>query len=149
MSAAGLTDEQITEYRDAFDLFDQDGSGAISIDELKEVMKKLGNDTSQSDLQSMVNEIDKNGDGEIDFNEFIILMSNKFEDSNLEDEIRQAFRSFDQDGDGFIDAEELKNVMRNLGDNISDEHVKEMISEADIDGDGKVNLEEFIRMMKG
>ena len=58
-----------------------------------------------------------------------------------EEEIREAFRVFDKDGNGFISAAELRHVMTNLGEKLTDEEVDEMIREADIDGDGQVNYE--------
>jgi len=58
-----------------------------------------------------------------------------------------AFRVFDKDGNGFISAAELRHVMKNLGEKLTDEEVDEMIREADIDGDGQVNYEEFVTMM--
>ena len=58
-----------------------------------------------------------------------------------------AFRVFDKDGNGYISAAELRHVMTNLGEKLTDEEVDEMIREADIDGDGQVNYEEFVTMM--
>jgi calmodulin len=57
------------------------------------------------------------------------------------------FRVFDKDGNGYISAAELRHVMTNLGEKLTDEEVDEMIREADIDGDGQVNYEEFVTMM--
>ena len=57
------------------------------------------------------------------------------------------FRVFDKDGNGYISAAELRHVMTNLGEKLTDEEVDEMIREADIDGDGQVNYEEFVAMM--
>ena len=54
---------------------------------------------------------------------------------------------FDKDGNGFISAAELRHVMTNLGEKLTDEEVDEMIREADIDGDGQINYEEFVKMM--
>ena len=54
---------------------------------------------------------------------------------------------FDKDGNGFISAAELRHVMTNLGEKLTDEEVDEMIREADIDGDGQINYEEFAKMM--
>jgi calmodulin len=56
-------------------------------------------------------------------------------------EIPKAFRVFDKDGNGFISAAELRHVMTNLGEKLTDEEVDEMIKEADLDGDGLVNYE--------
>ena len=69
------------------------------------------------------------------------MMARKIGDNNGEDEIREAFRVFDKDGNGFISAAELRHVMTNLGEKLTDEEVDEMIREADIDGDGQVNYE--------
>ncbi|KAI8422064.1 hypothetical protein MSG28_009960 [Choristoneura fumiferana] len=87
------------------------------------------------------------GNGTIDFPEFLTMMARKMKDTDSEEEIREAFRVFDKDGNGFISAAELRHVMTNLGEKLTDEEVDEMIREADIDGDGQVNYEEFVTMM--
>jgi len=73
-------------------------------------------------------------------------------DTDSEEEIREAFRVFDKDGNGFISAAELRHVMTNLGEKLTDEEVDEMIREADIDGDGQVNYEglclTFVELIK-
>ena len=79
------------------------------------------------------------GNGEIYFPEFITMMAKKMKDTDSEDEIREAFKVFDKDGNDFISAAELGHVMTNLGENLTDEEVDEMIREADLGGDGQVN----------
>ena len=81
------------------------------------------------------------GNGTIDFPEFLTMMARKMKDTDSEEEIKEAFRVFDKDGNGFISAAELRHVMTNLGEKLTDEEVDEMIREADIDGDGQVNYE--------
>lgn len=54
---------------------------------------------------------------------------------------------FDKDGNGFISAQELRHIMTNLGEKLTDEEVDEMIREADVDGDGQINYDEFVDMM--
>ena len=81
------------------------------------------------------------GNVTIDFPEFLTMMARKMKDTDSEEEIREAFRVFDKDGNGFISAAELRHVMTNLGEKLTDEEVDEMIREADIDGDGQVNYE--------
>jgi EF-hand domain pair len=83
----------------------------------------------------------RTGNGTIDFPEFLTMMARKMKDTDSEEEIREAFRVFDKDGNGFISAAELRHVMTNLGEKLTDEEVDEMIREADIDGDGQVNYE--------
>ncbi|XP_022173746.1 calmodulin-alpha isoform X1 [Myzus persicae] len=138
-----LTEEQIAEFKEAFSLFDKDGDGTITTKELGTVMRSLGQNPTEAELQDMINEVDADGNGTIDFPEFLTMMARKMKDTDSEEEIREAFRVFDKDGNGFISAAELRHVMTNLGEKLTDEEVDEMIREADIDGDGQVNYEDF------
>lgn len=81
------------------------------------------------------------GNGTIEFNEFLHMMSKKMKETDKEEELREAFRVFDRNGDGFISSSELRHVMTNLGEKLTDEEVEDMIREADLDGDGLVNYE--------
>ncbi|KAK7504254.1 hypothetical protein BaRGS_00004558 [Batillaria attramentaria] len=142
-----LTEEQIAEFKEAFSLFDKDGDGSITTKELGTVMRSLGQNPTEAELQDMINEVDADGNGTIDFPEFLTMMARKMKDTDSEEEIREAFRVFDKDGNGFISASELRHVMTNLGEKLTDEEVDEMIREADEDGDGQVNYDEFVKMM--
>ncbi|KAE8289642.1 Calmodulin-1 [Larimichthys crocea] len=147
IKADQLTEEQIAEFKEAFSLFDKDGDGTITTKELGTVMRSLGQNPTEAELQDMINEVDADGNGTIDFPEFLTMMARKMKDTDSEEEIREAFRVFDKDGNGYISAAELRHVMTNLGEKLTDEEVDEMIREADIDGDGQVNYEEFVQMM--
>lgn len=81
------------------------------------------------------------GNGTIEFNEFLHMMSKKMKETDKEEELKEAFRVFDRNGDGFISAPELRLVMTNLGEKLTDEEVEDMIREADLDGDGLVNYD--------
>ncbi|KAK2105488.1 calmodulin-like 3 [Saguinus oedipus] len=142
-----LTEEQITEFKEAFSLFDKDGDGCITTRELGTVMRSLGQNPTEAELQDMMREIDQDGNGTVDFPEFLGMMARKMRDTDSEEEIREAFRVFDKDGDGFVSASELRHIMTRLGEKLSDEEVEEMIRAADTDGDGQVNYEEFVRML--
>ena len=71
--------------------------------------------------------------------QFLVMVTPMNGDTN--EEIQEAFRVFDRDGDGFISAAELKHVMNNLGEKLTDEEVDQMIIDADRDGDGKIDFE--------
>lgn len=74
-------------------------------------------------------------------------MARKIKDVDNEEELREAFRIFDKEGNGFISAAELRHIMMNLGEKLTEEECNEMIREADIMGDGNINYEEFVTMM--
>ena len=142
-----LTEEQIEEFKEAFELFDKNNDGSISPLEFKTVMESLGQNPSDEEVADMIKEVDQDHDGRIDFPEFLVMMVNKMNDGDTDEEIVEAFHVFDRDSDGLISEGELKQVMTNLGENLTDEEVKEMIELADVDGDGKINFEEFKKMM--
>ena len=78
----------------------------------------------------------------IDFNEFVAMMVRQMKSPQDDEiELKESFRVFDKNGDGYITANELRQVMLNLGEKLTDDEVDEMIREADADGDGKVNYE--------
>jgi len=122
-----LTEEQIAEFKEAFSLFDKDGDGTITTKELGTVMRSLGQNPTEAELMDMINEVDADGNGTIDFPEFLTMMARKMKDSDSEEEILEAFKVFDKDGNGFISASELRHIMTNLGEKLTDEEVDEMV----------------------
>lgn len=87
-----------------------DGDGTITTKELGTVMRSLGQNPTEAELQDMVNEVDADGNGTIDFPEFLTMMARKMKDTDSEEEIKEAFKVFDKDGNGFISAAELRHV---------------------------------------
>jgi len=144
-----LTEEQLNEYRQAFAAFDKDGNGEITSEELGEMMRSLGLEPSETELQDIINEVDLDSTGSIDFDEFVTMMAKRVPKVDAETELRQAFKVFDRDGSGTIDTEELRHVMKSLGENLTDEQIDEMIREADKDGDGTVDYNEFVQLLGG
>ncbi|PIK49690.1 putative caltractin [Apostichopus japonicus] len=143
-----LTEEQKQEIRDAFDLFDTDGTGTIDAKELKVAMRALGFEPKKEEIKKMIQDVDREGSGTIDFNDFLTLMTSKMSEKDSKEEIAKAFKLFDDDETGKISFKNLKRVSKELGENLTDEELQEMIDEADRDGDGEINEQEFLRIMK-
>lgn len=142
-----LTIEQIGMYQDAFQRF-CNAEGSCDSSQVGPIMRTFGQNPAEAEIQDMVNQVDKDGSGMIDFPEFLMMMALKADYENAEDQIREAFQVFDGDGNGFINRGELSVVMQNLGEKLKQEEIQTMIDEADMDGDGQINYEEFYTMMK-
>lgn len=135
-------------------------TGQITVKELGTVMQSLGLNPSDSELQDMLNEVDADNSGAIDFNgnfelvspvpdstdmktEFLVMMARKGTGSDPEKELREAFKVFDRDGTGTISKDELRHVMKSLGENLTEDEIDEMLKMADKDGDGTIDCKPF------
>merc|ERR1719469_917167 len=109
------------------------------------MLNSLGQNPTEAALQQMIDDVDADDMGRIDFPDFLSLMARKMKDTDTEEELIEAFKVFDIDCDGFISGSELRTAMTNLGEKLSDVEVDEMIREADMDGDGQINYDEFVK----
>lgn len=121
--------------------------GTIELHELQQVMRKLGQNPTEGELIEMINSVDDNGDNEIDFEEFLVLMKSRVGERDPEKELRDAFAVFDSDGSGSIDRKELKRLMKKLGQALTEAELDAMMDEVDTNGDGEISFEEFKAMM--
>jgi calmodulin len=101
---SSLTPEQIAEFREAFALFDKNGDGTIEANELYEVMKSINLSATKEEIDDMIREVDTDGDGNISFDEFVVMMQ---KGGDEDAELREAFNVFDKDKNGFIDRDEI------------------------------------------
>lgn len=138
--------EQIAEFKEAFQIFDKDGDGSITIKELDIVMRTLGQETSEEILKKMIKEVDDDESQTIDFREFLGLMERKIRENDTEAELLEAFKIFDRDNNGLISLQELRFVMTK-GEKLKEEEINDLIREADVNGDGYIDYEEFVRAM--
>lgn len=135
-----------------FKKFDANGDGKISITELGSILNALGTVTPEEELKIVMKEIDKDGDGYIDLNEFIEFQRGGCSlegDHAVDDEkeLREAFNLYDQNKNGKISANELHSVLKSLGEKCTLKDCRKMIASVDVDGDGSVNFDEFKKMM--
>merc|ERR1711907_142618 len=99
----------------------------IDVRELKAAMRALGFEVKNEELKKMVSDVDNDGNGTIEFAEFLEMMTGKIGEKDSREDIEKVFKLFDED--------------------IDDEELQDMINQADRDGDGEINLDEFYRIM--
>jgi calmodulin len=141
--------ETLKHFREVFDMFDKDKSGTISCSELRAITNALSMNLSEPQLKKMIAAADKNGDSVLSFDEFVTVLNNTstrvFNDAML----LSAFQQYDANGDGHITGRELREAMRKVGEDLTDDEITSMMKAADQDGDGVVDYKEFVRLMGG
>merc|ERR1711988_1905337 len=106
-----LSEEQLDEIREAFSLFDSDASGAIDVRELKAAMRALGFEVKNEGLKKMVTDVDNDGNGTIEFAEFLMMMTAKMGENIDDEELQDMINQADRDGDGEINIDEFYRIM--------------------------------------
>merc|ERR1712139_332709 len=120
----------------------------MGVRELKAAMRALGFEIKNDELKKMVTDIDNDGSGTIEFVEFLAMMTGKMGEKDTREDIEKVFKLFDDDSTSKITFKNLARVAEELGENIDDEELQDMINQADRDGDGAINVDEFYRIMK-
>lgn len=157
----GLNDKEKQELQSIFDMFDKNKDGKISCEELGVVLRTLGHRYSQAEVEEMISNADKNDNGFVEYDEFLLLMkrwSANVAEQGLDEETREAenaretFKAFDVDGNGYIDRHELRFIMSRLPKSpgekdIDEKDIDEMFRLADLNGDGLIDYEEFTLLM--
>ena len=154
-----LSPEQIEHFRDAYNIFDKNGDGGVTVNELAHVMRCIGQEANDQEVRRMFSEVDRDGSGEISFEEFLEIMQMQLgskaaasSEASLSgeftrDDWAQAFKIFDLNGDGFIDPSELGTVLANMGEKLESFELLEMVQEVCTDESGKLSLDMFIDVM--
>jgi len=132
--------------KDCFTLYDKDNDGKIAVQDLGLVIRSLG----QNPTEAEVNDIAKNmirgpTFGLPELTQVIASMAAG--SRNKQEEVRESFSVFDRDGTGMISAAELRHVMTNIGEKLSDQEIDEMIREVEVDRDGQIAYEDMVRLM--
>uniref|UniRef100_A0A0K0ELS2 EF-hand domain-containing protein n=1 Tax=Strongyloides stercoralis TaxID=6248 RepID=A0A0K0ELS2_STRER len=152
-----LNEVSLKKINEAFEMCDENGKGLISIKKLKVVMRALGFEPRQAEvdqlsegLKEIAGRKTKNKE-EFTVGELSELLTEKFVKCDIDEatsELKSAFKMFDKDQKGFINFEDLKRVVGELGENINDDELWDMIKEADATKNGHVNENDFMAMMK-
>ena len=135
----------------AFDLFDTECTGAIDVKELRVAMRALGFDIPKEDVKALSDKIATTGkDGRIciTFDSFTEAMAERILGRDSREEIAKAFSLFDEENSGKITLNTLRKIAKDLGEQMTDQELEEMIAEADGDNDGEVTLDDFVKVMQ-
>ena len=143
--------EELAEFREIFDLVDKDKGGSISRDELGELMDTLGIRASKEEIDLMINEIDEDNNGEIDFEEFVAVMSRKVNANYTSAEVKSAFKAFEMDGSsGYVTIDSLRKALMSYGtEKLSLQQANDLLSQLEQDSKGRVNYIDYVNMMMG
>ncbi|XP_067009143.1 troponin C, isoallergen Bla g 6.0101 [Anabrus simplex] len=147
-----LHPEQVAGLKKAFDAFDREKKGCISTEMVGTILRMLDHPVDDALLKEIIKEVDADGSGELEFEEFISLASRFLveEDAEaLEKELKEAFRMYDKEGNGYITTSVLREILKELDDKLSNVELDGIIEEIDSDGSGTVDFDEFMEVMTG
>ncbi|KAG5900329.1 hypothetical protein JTB14_026337 [Gonioctena quinquepunctata] len=147
-----LSKDQIALLKSAFDTFDVEKKGSIGTVMIGTILSMLGIQTTDSMLKEIIDEVDEDGSGELEFAEFITLASRFMVEEDAEamqQELKEAFRLYDKEGNGYITTSTLKEILKELDDKVTNDELDMMIAEIDADGSGTVDYDEFMEVMTG
>jgi len=117
------------------------------VHELKQVMKKMHIHLSRMELLEMIDSVDEDRSGTIDFREFLVLMQSRVGEGGPDSDLRYAFKQFDKNKTGFIDKESLKTTMSEFDNALTNEELNAIFAEVDLNGDGRITFREFRKLM--
>lgn len=139
-----LNNEQIARLKEVFEHFDADGSGSIDATELKNVFQSMGTETTEEEMEEMIQGVDDDGSGQIEFNEFLMLMCSNFGAKSFDQDMREVFEHTDPAMSGKIAVTELKKLMKETtGGILSDVEIADIIASI-----GGASDDGFVEYMK-
>ncbi|CAF4001022.1 unnamed protein product [Rotaria magnacalcarata] len=139
--------KQVQEFKEAFNLMDQDRDGTVSMDDLKEVYASLGKAPKDAELKAMLDE----AQGPVNFTTILSLFGDRLNGTDEENVILNAWKNFDKEGTGFINQKNLREVLTSEGrpdDRLTDMEFSQMLDGAPIDPKGNLDYAAFTRQIK-
>ncbi|KAJ0982822.1 hypothetical protein J5N97_011077 [Dioscorea zingiberensis] len=145
--AEHLTIEEVEVIRDMFRLMDTDNDGAVTFEELKSGLQKVGSKLTEIEMKLLMEAADIDGNGILDYGEFVAITIHLQRIEN-DEHLRRAFLFFDKNGSGYIEIDELKEALFDDSGNVDTQVLIDIIQEVDADKDGRISYEDFVIMMK-
>jgi calmodulin len=142
-----LSENKLIGCKELFDYFDNDKDGELTKGQLKEVLKALGENPDEKELEKMMIQIDGDKFGKLNFKEFVELYSRKIEDPDTEEDLVEGFKLFDKHNKGSFPLVEMKLLLIELVPRLSEEEAEEIVKEADFNNDGEVDFKELTKII--
>ena len=142
-----IVSDKEKEFKDIFDKYDSNRDGNVTSDELANILKAINLDVSDEEIKEIIEELELEGNNEINYENFVSIVNRREKDVDTEEEVLKAFKFFDKEGNGLININDLKHIMITVSKNLSEPEIDDMLKEADLDMDGFINYEEFIRSL--
>lgn len=139
-----------TVLRNAFNAFDQEKKGCIGTQMVGTILSMLGHQLDDKLLKEIIDEVDADGSGELEFEEFVTLAARFLVEEDAEamqQELKEAFRLYDKEGNGYITTQVLREILKELDDNLTNDDLDMMIEEIDSDGSGTVDFDGKFRLI--
>lgn len=149
MSEVKLSDAQKQAAIDAFKGFDNKNQDQIKVGDIEGALKKIGHNIKGDWLEKMEEYIDTEGTGFVQRDEFLNLVQKKMQDDEDDREMKEIFRVLDKEKKGEVNVNELRWILKSLGDDLTEEDIDDMIADVDTDGSGWVDYDEFSKLMLG
>ena len=105
-------------------MFDPEGHGFVNPRDLKSALDSLGVEGRNQTIYQMISDLEADGGGNINFDEFLHLMTSRISDKDSRDNIRKVFNLFDDEKNGFISIKSLRKIVRELGENIQEHELQ-------------------------
>ena len=142
-----LTELDIIQLKEVFDVFDFDGNGIITPSDLKISLRKYGFKLNKDTMYEIIGEYDENETGNLTFKDFITIITNRNDKKETKADVRRIFRKYDKTNKGFINYKDLKEKNEELNENIDEDTIKEIVKRTDSNMDGKISFEDFYNVL--
>jgi len=146
----GLEPDQVEVLMKCFNGFCKEG--VVRAETVEEILQMMGLRVAKKALQDIIAEVDEDGSGELEFEEFCILAARfliEEDEEQMRKELKQAFRFYDKEELGYLTIETLKGILLELEPNLGESQLMEIVEEVDEDGSGTIDFDEFMEMMMG
>lgn len=144
-----ISDVMKKDAEKAFKGMDKRGEGKLKVADIPATLKQINQNVKGDFMESIEEDIDEEGTGFIGLEEFMFILQKKLQLDEDERELKEIFRVLDKEKKGEVNVNELRWILKSLGDDLTEEDIDDMIADVDTDGSGWVDYDEFSKLMLG